>query len=171
MQSCCRRLTAAVPLRQRGNYFGFLSSTWALGSVCGPVLGGGFSENVSWRWIMFINLPFCAVGFVLIPLYLNLNQKVESVWQKLARIDWVGAIIFVASTTAVLIPISWGGVMYSWDHWRTLVPLILGIAGLAAFVAWEVYGAREPLITLHVFMNRTAAGELHDHSRFMFFEC
>jgi MFS family permease len=163
-------LTTTVPLRQRGNYFGFLSSTWALGSVCGPVLGGGFSEKVSWRWIMFINLPFCGVGFLLIPLYLKLNQKVESVWQKLARIDWIGAVLFVASTTAVLIPISWGGVMYDWDHWRTLVPLILGFAGLCSFVAWEVYGAKEPLIELHVFMNRTAAGGLHGTSG-LHFEC
>jgi hypothetical protein len=65
--------------------------------------------------------------------------------------------IFVASTTSVLIPISWGGVLYPWDHWRTLVPLLLGFAGLGGFIAWEIYGAQEPLITLRVFMNRTAA--------------
>lgn len=150
-------VTDIVPLRQRGQYFGFLSSMWALGSVSGPILGGGFSENVTWRWIMYINLPFCGIGLILIPLFLNLNQRVESVWVKLGRVDWLGAVLFVASTTAILIPISWGGVMYPWDHWRTLVPLILGFFGMGTFVAWEVYGAREPLITLRVFMNRTAA--------------
>ncbi|KAA8911480.1 major facilitator superfamily domain-containing protein [Sphaerosporella brunnea] len=150
-------VTDIVPLRKRGQYFGFLSSMWALGSVSGPILGGGFSENVTWRWIMYINLPFCGIGLILIPLFLNLNQRVESVWVKLGRVDWLGAVLFVASTTAILIPISWGGVMYPWDHWRTLVPLILGFFGMGTFVAWEVYGAREPLITLRVFMNRTAA--------------
>jgi hypothetical protein len=47
--------------------------------------------------------------------------------------------------------------MYPWDYWRTLVPLILGFAGLALFIVWEIYFASEPLITLNVFMNRTAA--------------
>ncbi|KAF8250950.1 MFS general substrate transporter [Wilcoxina mikolae CBS 423.85] len=150
-------VTDIVPLRLRGQYFGFLSSMWALGSVVGPLMGGGFAQNVSWRWIFYINLPFCAIAFVLVPVFLNLNQKVSSVKEKLARVDWVGAFVFVASTTAVLIPISWGGVMYPWDHWRTLVPLILGFAGLFGFIAWEIYGAKEPLITLRVFMNRTAA--------------
>jgi MFS family permease len=68
-----------VPLRLRGQYFGFLSSMWALGSVVGPILGGGFAQNVTWRWIFYINLPFCAIAFVLVPIYLNLNQKIESV--------------------------------------------------------------------------------------------
>lgn len=47
--------------------------------------------------------------------------------------------------------------MYPWDHWRTFVPLILGFAGLALFIVWEIHFASEPLTTLNVFMNRTAA--------------
>lgn len=58
-----------------------MSSMWALGSVCGPLLGGGFAEKVSWRWIFYINLPLCAVAFVLVPIFLNLNQKMESIKQ------------------------------------------------------------------------------------------
>lgn len=50
-------VTDIVPLRQRGKYFGFLSSMWALGSVCGPIMGGGFAENVSWRWILVSDIP------------------------------------------------------------------------------------------------------------------
>lgn len=84
----------------------------------------------------------------------------ESIGAKLSRVDWIGAFVFIASTTSILIPITWGGVMYSWDHWRTLVPLILGSVGLIGFVAWEIYGAKDPLINLEVFMNRTAAGML-----------
>ncbi|KAI5799774.1 major facilitator superfamily domain-containing protein [Pyronema domesticum] len=130
---------------------------WALGSVVGPVLGGGFAHHVTWRWIFYINLAFCAISLVLVPIFLRLNQKMESVREKLARVDWIGAIVFISSNTAVLIPISWGGIMYPWDHWRTFVPLILGFAGLALFIVWEIHFASEPLTTLNVFMNRTAA--------------
>lgn len=131
---------------------------WALGSVCGPILGGGFAQNVSWRWILYINLPFCVIAFVFVPIFLKLNQKIDTVWVKLARVDWIGTVMFIASVTAILIPISWGGVMYPWDHWRVLVPLVVGFASLTGFVLWEIYGAQEPLIALDIFMNRTAAG-------------
>ena len=50
-----------------------------------------------------------------------------------------------------------GGVMYPWNHWRTLVPLIIGIVGLIGFVLFEKYVAPEPLIRLSVFGNRSAA--------------
>ncbi|PUU73291.1 major facilitator superfamily domain-containing protein [Tuber borchii] len=149
-------VTDVVPLRERGKYFGFLSMMWALGSVSGPLIGGAFSQELSWRWIFWINLPFCALGFVLIPLFLNLNHRTTSFLEKLKRVDWVGSVLFVASMMSLLIPITWGGVMYPWDHWRTLVPLVLGIVGLVGFVLYEKFVAKEPLIRLGVFSTRTA---------------
>ena len=74
---------------------------------------------------------------------------------QLRRVDWIGSFIFVASTTSFLIPITWGGVIYSWSAWRTLVPLILGAFGLIGFVFYEAYVAAEPLVRLSVFTNRT----------------
>lgn len=100
-------VTDLVPLRQRGKWFGFVSMMWALGSVSGPLLGGGFSQNVSWRWIFWINLPFCGIAFILIPLFLRLNQKTGSFLTKLRRVDWIGSFVFVASATAFLMPVTW----------------------------------------------------------------
>ncbi|KAF3922626.1 hypothetical protein ABW21_db0200329 [Orbilia brochopaga] len=150
-------LTDLVPLRERGKYFGFLSTMWALGSVLGPVLGGVFSEKVSWTWVFWINLPFCGIGFVMIPLFLKLNFIPTSMAAKLRRIDWVGSTIFIGSCTSFLIPITWGGTMYAWNSWRTLVPLIVGGAGLVAFIFYEMYVASDPLIRMGVFKQRTAA--------------
>ncbi|KAG0640926.1 major facilitator superfamily domain-containing protein [Tuber brumale] len=149
-------VTDIVPLRERGKYFGFLSMMWALGSVGGPLIGGAFAQEASWRWIFWINLPFCGLGFVLIPLFLNLNHRTTSFAEKLRRVDWLGSVLFVASMMSLLIPITWGGVMYPWDHWRTLVPLVLGVVGLAGFVLYERFVAKEPLIRLGVFATRTA---------------
>ncbi|KAF2436703.1 MFS general substrate transporter [Tothia fuscella] len=152
--------TDMVPLRERGKWFSFISSMWALGTVIGPLLGGGFAQNASWTWIFWINLPFIAIGGLMITLFLTLNYKTSSFVKKLARVDWIGAVVFIGATTGFLIPITWGGVMYPWSHWRTLVPLILCAVALIAFVAYEEWLTRigrEPIIRTSVFKNRTSA--------------
>jgi MFS family permease len=93
----------------------------------------------------------------MIPLFLKLNFVPSSLASKLRRVDWVGTVVFVGSTTSFLIPITWGGVMYAWTSWRTLVPLTIGAVGLVGFVFWEIYGAPEPLIRLSIFGNQTAS--------------
>ncbi|KAL8862778.1 MAG: hypothetical protein Q9178_000720 [Gyalolechia marmorata] len=146
-----------VPLRLRGQWFGLISAMWALGSVSGPIIGGAFAQGANWRWIFWINLPFIGIAFVFVPLFLRLAFKPSSFTAQLARVDWLGSFLFIASTTSFLIPITWGGVSYSWSSWHTLVPLCLGIAGLIAFVTYEEIVAAEPLIRLVIFKNRTAA--------------
>lgn len=150
-------VTDMVPLRQRGQWFGIISAMWSIGSVTGPIVGGAFAQAASWRWIFWINLPFIGLALVLVPLTLILAFKVSSLADKLRRVDWIGSVLFIGSTTSFLIPITWGGVSYAWDSWRVLAPLIIGIVGLAVFVVFEEYVAKEPLIRLDVFKNRTAA--------------
>ncbi|KAL2865207.1 major facilitator superfamily-domain-containing protein [Aspergillus lucknowensis] len=150
-------VTDIVPLRLRGQYFGILSAMWSIGSVTGPILGGGFSQDVSWRWIFYINFPFIGVGAVFIVLFLKLNIIPTSLAEKLRQIDYVGTILFVGSMSSFLIPLTWGGVLYDWDSWRTLVPLIIGVAGLVVFVFYEYRYAKDPIIPPKIFQNRTAS--------------
>jgi pimeloyl-ACP methyl ester carboxylesterase len=100
--------------------------------------------------------PFCAFGFVAIPLLLTLKPKHETLGTKLARVDWIGGFIFTSSATAFLIAISWGGTQYAWYSARTLVPLILGIAGLVAVCFWEHLLAREPFLKPSLFKSVSA---------------
>ncbi|KAL8938260.1 MAG: hypothetical protein Q9211_003289 [Gyalolechia sp. 1 TL-2023] len=150
-------VTDLVPLRLRGQWFGIISAMWALGSVSGPIIGGAFARGDAWRWIFWINLPFTAIALVCVPLFLTLAFKPSHFTAQLARVDWVGSFLFIASTTSILIPVTWGGVSYPWTSWRTLVPLCLGIAGLITFAAYEEVVAAEPLIPLVIFKNRTSA--------------
>lgn len=107
--------------------------------------------------IFWINLPFIFIGGLAIFLFLNLNQSTNSFLAKLRRVDWFGMFLFLSSTTGFLIPITWGGVQYAWDSWRTLVPLLVSAAGLVAFVVHQEFFAAEPLIRTSVFKNTTAA--------------
>lgn len=148
-------VTDLVPLRFRGAWFGYLSSMWAVGSVSGPLIGGALAQNGAWRWIFFLNLPLTAVGFAMLTVFLKLNFVVGSFREKLRRFDWIGGVLFIASTTSVMIPITWGGVSYPWDSWHTLVPLIIGIAGIVVFGFYESYFAVEPMMPSTIFSNWT----------------
>lgn len=89
-------------------------------------------------------------------LFLKLNFAPTSLVQKLRSVDYIGTVLFVGSTASFLIPLSWGGVMYDWDSWRTLVPLLIGAAGLVAFVTYEYRFASQPIIPPTIFQNRTS---------------
>lgn len=150
-------ITDLVPLRERGKWFGFQSLTWAVGSVTGPLIGGGFAQKATWRWIFWINLPFCGLGFLTLPFFLRLHHRPGSIASKLRGFDWFGAFLLTASATSFLMPVSWGGVLFPWSSFHTIVPLILGICGGFGFVYYETVGPKVPLIPVHIFSNRTAA--------------
>lgn len=147
-------VTDLVPLRHRGAWAGVIGAMWALGSVTGPVIGGAFAA-VEWRWIFYLNFPFIGISYIMVPLFLRLSRPKGNLAQKLRRVDWTGSVLFVGSTTGFLIPLTWGGVMYEWTSWRTLVPLIVGIVGLIAFGVYERFVPAEPLLPASLFSNRT----------------
>ena len=64
------------------------------------------------------------------PAFMKLDLIPGTIAEKLRRVDWLGNVISIAATTSGLIPITWGGVEYSWDLWHTLVPRLIGVAGL-----------------------------------------
>ncbi|OJJ38669.1 hypothetical protein ASPWEDRAFT_735227 [Aspergillus wentii DTO 134E9] len=144
-----------VPLRLRGQYFSVINAMWSLGSVTGPILGGGFADDVTWRWIFYINIPFIAVGVIGLLILMPWDCTLGTWKQKLAQIDFIGTAIFTGGISSFLIPLTWGGVMYPWSSWHTLVPLIVGVATLVVFGFYETYYATNPMIPPAVFENRT----------------
>ncbi len=147
-------ITDMVPLRERGNYFALISIVWAIGSVAGPLVGGALAQAGAWRWIFYLNLPIVAIGFAGIIAFLKLEGRTRSLKQKLREIDYLGSVIFLASSTSFLIAITWGGVMYAWSSWHTLVPIIVGLFGLSLFVIYEAKFATYTVLPLGIFRNK-----------------
>ncbi|KAE8378262.1 major facilitator superfamily domain-containing protein [Aspergillus bertholletiae] len=139
-------VTDMVPFRLRGAYWGVLGSMWSIGSVVGPIMGGGFSTNADWRWIFYINIPFAVLSIPLIVIYLKIKTKKTTRRDKLRDFDTVGLVFFVCSTASFLIALSWGGVMYAWYSWRVLVPLILGAIGMVGVIVYETGIPKDPII-------------------------
>jgi MFS family permease len=96
-----------VSLRDRGKWMAIISLQWAIGSVIGPVIGGAFAQDTTWRWIFWLNIPFCVLAAAGIPICLKLHPREGSVWERLKTFDWFGSFIFIAATTSFLIPVTW----------------------------------------------------------------
>lgn len=97
------------------------------------------------------------MAFVMIPTFLKLNYRTGSFLSKLKQVDWPGSFLFIASATSFLIPLTWGGVMYPWNHWKTILPLILGVVGVAIFIVYSKLTPLDPLIRGSIFQRRTAS--------------
>ncbi|KAK1995829.1 major facilitator superfamily transporter [Colletotrichum falcatum] len=145
-----------VPLRLRPKYFTFVLGAWAIGSVLGPLLGGLFVEHATWRWCFYINLPFCALGFVMVPLFVRLSAEKSSLGSKMLRIDFLGGLLFIGGMTSFLVGISWAGVQFEWTSVAVIAPVGAGTAAVSCCLVWERYGAAEPFLRRSLFYSWSA---------------
>ncbi|KAH7400778.1 major facilitator superfamily domain-containing protein [Phaeosphaeria sp. MPI-PUGE-AT-0046c] len=149
-------MTDIVPLRQRPKYYALIQLAWAVGLITGPMAGGGFAEHSTWRWIFYINFPFCAIGLAMVPFVVRLKAKRAALKERLLTTDWIGAFLFISSTCSFLIGVTWGGTQYAWGSWRTITPIVLGVVGIVGTLCWERYGASQPFIRLWLFSHYAA---------------
>ncbi|KUI64396.1 hypothetical protein VM1G_11193 [Cytospora mali] len=148
-----------VPLRERPKFISYIFISYTIAVIMGPVIGGLLAQNVTWRWVFYLNLPIAGVGFVLLALVLRVRYTKDSARNSLKRVDIAGNTLLVASIVAVLLSLTWGGDQYQWSSWRTLVPLILGLLGLISFLWVESTTLiPEPTMPIRLFANRTSLG-------------
>ena len=137
-----------VPPRERGRYTGLIGGVFAVASVAGPLLGGFLVDNLSWRWVFYVNLPVGALAILIVATRLHLKTPTVS-----HRIDVLGAALLSAGVTSLILLTTWGGTEYAWGS-ATIVGLgIAGVALLGAFVWWETRTA-EPILPLSLFRSR-----------------
>ncbi|KAI9592674.1 major facilitator superfamily domain-containing protein [Syncephalis fuscata] len=149
-------LTDIVPPKRCGQFQGAVGAIFAFASIVGPLVGGLFTDHLTWRWAFYINLPVGAITILVIIFALHLPPVPGSSKTKLRRIDWLGSFLIIATNTTLLLPTSWGGQEYAWNHPLIISLYCAGALILGATIWWEgwgceKYGKKKPLITGSLF--------------------
>lgn len=134
-----------IPLRERGTYQGAMGAVFGLASVIGPLVGGLLTDNFSWRWVFYVNVP---VALILLPFAVRLLPRSDV--RTGVRIDYAGIITISLASACLVLATSWGGTQFAWGS-VTIIGLFAAAAVLLAGFIIAEHRAAEPMLPLHLF--------------------
>jgi EmrB/QacA subfamily drug resistance transporter len=137
------------PPAERGRWMGLMSAVFAVSSVAGPLIGGGLTDHVHWRWVFYINLP---LGGVALAVLASGMPRIRP--DNPPKIDYRGLVLLCSTTVPLLLAFSWAGGRYEWVSPQVIGFLIWAGVALALFTYVELR-TEEPILPMHLFKNRT----------------
>lgn len=145
-------MAAMIAPRQRGRYSGYLGATFAVATVGGPLLGGVITDTswMGWRWCFYVGVPFAVIALIV----LQKTLKLPVVKREGVKVDWFGAFFISAAVSLLLVWVTFAGNKYDWISWQTYA-MVGGSVLLGAVFILVESKAREPIIPLRLFRNRT----------------
>ncbi|KAJ5493167.1 hypothetical protein N7539_001913 [Penicillium diatomitis] len=152
-------IAMTVPLAKRPLLFGMFGLVWGVSSIAGPLLGGVFTDNLSWRWCFYINLPIGGLSIVVIFFFLHLPGKNEFAGkpfrERLNQLDLLGASLLIPAIICLLLALQWGGNQYPWNNSR-IIGLFVGFGLLAIlFAISQVYMGEKATLPPRILKQRS----------------
>ncbi|KAK0772919.1 hypothetical protein LTS16_024031 [Friedmanniomyces endolithicus] len=138
-------------MRERVLYLGLTEVLWAIAGGIGPLIGGAFTQLVTWRWCFWVNLPICGTTFILLFCFLDVHNPRTGFSEGLAAIDWFGTLSILGVIIMLLLGLDFGGAVFPWSSPTVICLIVFGIVMIGVFLFSEKKLAKYPLIPLAMF--------------------
>ncbi|KAF2101411.1 MFS general substrate transporter [Rhizodiscina lignyota] len=150
----------AVPLEKRPMYQGLFGAVYGISSVLGPLVGGAFTTNVTWRWCFYINLPLGGVVMVFVFFLLRVPGRpntTDTLKHKLLQLNAEGLIALLPGVICLCLALQWGGFTYSWSDGRIIALLVIAFVLLIVFVFIQIWKPERATVPPRIFIQRSIA--------------
>lgn len=154
-----------MPLEKRPLAFGLIGGMWGIASVAGPLLGGVFTENITWRWCFYINLPIGGLAMIIVLLVLKVNRNTtntvdQSFSSRFRQLDIYGTAIFLPAIVCLLLALQWGGIDYPWKSAK-IIGLFVGFAlMIIIFIAIQFWQGDRGTLPPRLFKDRNVVSAM-----------
>ncbi|KAJ6519353.1 putative efflux pump antibiotic resistance protein [Mycena sanguinolenta] len=153
----------SVPLSKRPIYTGLIGAMYGISNVAGPLMGGAFTDKLTWRWCFYINLPLGGLSLFIITFFFKMPKSADhqqsevplTWWQRINRFDPLGTFIFVPAIVSLLLALQWGGAKYPWNSGRIIALFVIFGVLSAAFVAIQVWKQESATVPPRIFLKRS----------------